>query len=343
MRATIMHKAGDVRVETIADAAIKEPTDALIRVTRACICGSDLWPYNDLEESPRGQPMGHEAIGIVEDVGSEVHRIRRGQLVIMPFGYSDGSCAICHEGVNTACPNGGFFGSWETGGAQAEALRIPHADGTLYPIDVDPDDALMPALLTLSDVMGTGHHAAVTSRVRPGAIAAVIGDGAVGLCAVIAAKRLGAERIIIMGRHEPRLALARDFGATETVSERGDEAIARIREMTGGFGAHSVLECVGSEQAMQTALGIVRPGGAIGRVGVPHYAPIDGNSTFFGNVTIAGGPAPTRAYIDELLPEVLDGRIQPGRVFDRETDLSGVPEGYRAMNDRQSLKVLVRP
>jgi len=343
MRATIMHKAHDVTVENIPDAAIKHPTDAVIRVTRACICGSDLWPYNDLPATPDGQPMGHEAIGIVEEVGSDVQHIRKGQLVIMPFGYSDGTCAICHEGINTGCPNGGFFGSWETGGAQAEALRIPHADGTLYPIDVDPDDALMPALLTLSDVMGTGHHAAVTSRVRPGAVAAVIGDGAVGLCAVIAARRLGAERIVIMGRHEARLALARDFGATDVVSERGEEAVARLRDMTGGYGAHSVLECVGSGQAMDTALGIVRTGGAIGRVGVPHYAPIDGNGTFFRNITIAGGPAPTRAYIDELLPEVMEGRIEPGRVFDRAVGLDGVPDGYRAMNDREALKVLIRP
>ena len=343
MRATIMYKAGDVRVENIPDAEIREPTDALIRVTRACICGSDLWPYHDLPDTPRGRPMGHEAIGIVEDVGADVHRIRRGQLVIMPFGYSDGSCPICHEGINTACPNGGFFGSWETGGAQAEALRIPHADGTLYALDVGEDDALMPALLTLSDVMGTGHHAALTSRVRPGAIAAVIGDGAVGLCGVIAARRLGAERIIIMGRHESRLALARDFGATDAVSERGEDAIARVRELTGGFGAHSVLECVGSAQAMETALGIVRPGGAIGRVGVPHYAPIDGEGTFYRNVTISGGPAPTRAYISELLPDVMEGRIEPGRVFDRSVGLDGVPDGYRAMDAREALKVMVRP
>lgn len=343
MRATIMHKAHDVTVENIPDAAIKQPTDAVLRVTRACICGSDLWPYNDLPATPDGQPMGHEAIGIVEEIGSDVQHIRKGQLVIMPFGYSDGTCPICHEGINTGCPNGGFFGSWETGGAQAEALRIPHADGTLYPIDVDPDDALMAALLTLSDVMGTGHHAAVTSRVRPGAIAAVIGDGAVGLCGVIAAKRLGAERIVIMGRHEARLALARDFGATDVVSERGEEAVARVRELTGGYGVHSVLECVGSAQAMDTALGVVRTGGAIGRVGVPHYAPIDGNGTFYRNVTIAGGPAPTRAYIEELLPEVMEGRIDPGRVFDRTVGLDGVPHGYRAMNEREALKVLVRP
>src|SRR5579872_1289721 len=262
MRATVMHKARDVTIENVPDAVIKQPTDAIIRVTRACICGSDLWPYNDLPDTPGGQPMGHEAIGVVEEIGSDVQHIHRGQLVIMPFGYSDGTCPICHEGINTACPNGGFFGSWETGGAQAEALRIPRADVTLYPIDVDQDDALMPALLTLSDVMGTGHHAAVTSRVRPGAIAAVIGDGAVGLCGVIAAKRLGAERIIIMGRHQPRIDLAKDFGATDVVSERGEEAVARVRDLTGGYGAHSVLECVGSEQAMETALGIVRPGGA---------------------------------------------------------------------------------
>jgi len=343
MRATIMHKAGDVRIENIADAAIREPTNALIRVTRACICGSDLWPYNDMEPTPQGRPMGHEAIGVVEDVGKDVRQISRGQLVIMPFGYSDGTCPICHEGINTGCPNGGFFGSWETGGAQAEALRIPYADGTLYPIDVGEDDALLPGLLTLSDVMGTGHHAALTSRVRPGATAAVIGDGAVGLCGVIAARRLGAERIVIMGRHEARLTLARDFGATDVVRERGEEGVARLRELTGGYGAHSVLECVGSAQAMETALGIVRPGGAIGRVGVPHYAPIDGEATFYRNVTIAGGPAPTRAYIEELLPDVLEGRIEPGRVFDRTVGLDGVPDGYRAMNDRESLKVMIKP
>ena len=343
MRATVMHKAHDVSIENVPDVVIKQPTDAIIRVTRACICGSDLWPYNDLPETPEGRPMGHEAIGIVDEIGTDVHHIRRGQLVIMPFGYSDGTCPICHEGVNTACPNGGFFGSWETGGAQAEALRIPQADGTLYPIDVDQDDALMPGLLTLSDVMGTGHHAAITSRVRPGVTAAVVGDGAVGLCGVIAAKRLGAERIIMMGRHDARLALACDFGATDVVRERGDEAIERVRELTGGYGAHSVLECVGSAQAMDTALGIVRPGGAIGRVGVPHYAPIDGEQTFYRNVTITGGPAPTRAYIGELLPDVMEGRIEPGRVFDRTVDLDGVPEGYRAMNDREALKVLVRP
>lgn len=344
MRATIMHKAGDVRIETIADAAIREPTDALIRVTRACICGSDLWPYNDLPDTPGGRPMGHEAIGIVEAVGSGVRRIKRGQVVIMPFAFSDGSCFFCEEGLHTACVHGGFFGDPAVGGAQAEALRIPHADGTLYPIDIDPDDALMPSLLTLSDVMGTGHHAAVTARVRPGGIVAVVGDGAVGICGVIAAKRLGAEQIIMMGRHAGRTALAQQFGATDVVSARGEEAVARVRELTGGHGVQSVLECVGSEPAIATSMGIVRPGGAVGRVGVPHYSAVpDAQPMFYRNVIVAGGPAPVRAYIDELLPDILEGRIDPGRVFDRTVGLDGVPDGYRAMNDREALKVLVRP
>ncbi len=344
MRATVMHKAGDVRIEIRPDPTIHNPTDAVIRVTRACICGSDLWPYNDMEPLAGGRPMGHEAIGLVEAVGSEVQRIKVGDLVIMPFAFSDGSCIFCEEGLPTSCLHGGFFGSPDVGGAQAEALRIPQADGTLYPIPVGPDDALMPSLLTLSDVMGTGHHAALSAGVKTGNTAAVIGDGAVGLCGVIAAKRLGAERIIILGRHADRIALANEFGATDVVSERGEEAIARVRELTGGFGAHSVLECVGAESAMATAVGIVRPGGAIGRVGVPHYkGSLDGPPTFFGNITIAGGPAPVRTYIDELLPDVMEGRIQPGRVFDRVVGLEGVPDGYRQMNEREALKVMVRP
>ena len=344
MRATIMHKAHDVRIENVPDAAIQEPTDALIRVTRACICGSDLWPYNDLPDTPGGRPMGHEAIGVIEDVGSDVRTLKRGQLVVMPFAYSDGTCTFCQDHVQTSCVQGGFFGSPDVGGAQAEALRIPQADGTLYALEVDEDDALMPSLLSLSDVMGTGHHAALASRVRPGRIAAVIGDGAVGLCGVIAAKRLGAEQIIIMGRHQSRIELAKAFGATDVVSERGDEAIERVRKLTRGFGIHSVLECVGNAGAMHTALGIVRPGGAIGRVGVPHYGPVDvSTSLFYNNVTISGGPAPVRAYIDELLPEVMNGRIEPGRVFDRTVGLDGIPDGYRAMNAREALKVLVRP
>jgi threonine dehydrogenase-like Zn-dependent dehydrogenase len=344
MRATLMHKARDVTIKDVPDAAIQQPTDAVIRITRACICGSDLWPYND-GPNVQGQRMGHECIGVVEDVGSDVQRIRRGQVVIMPFADSDGTCLFCEEGLPTACVHVGFFGTGgELDGAQAEALRIPQADGTLYPLDVGEDDSLMPSLLTLSDVMGTGHHAAVTARVRPGGSVAVVGDGAVGICGVIAAKRLGAEQIIILGRHSDRIALAREFGATDVVSERGEEAIARVREVTGGFGVQSVLECVGSGQAMDTAMGIVRPGGAVGRVGVPHYDAINGaQPMFYGNVIVAGGPAPTRAYIEELLPDVLEGRIDPGRVFDRTVDLDGVPDGYRAMNDREALKVMVRP
>jgi threonine dehydrogenase-like Zn-dependent dehydrogenase len=345
MRATVMHRAGDVRIETVPDATLNHPTDAVIRITRACICGSDLWPYNDLPATSGGQQMVHEAIGLVEAVGADVHRIKVGDLVIMPFAYSDGACMFCDEGLPTSCLHGGFFGNGgEAGGAQAGALRIPQADGTLYPIPVGPDDALMPSLLTLSDVMGTGHHAAVTARVAPGKRVAVVGDGAVGLCGVIAAKRLGAEQIIILGRHPERIALAKAFGATDVVSERGAAAIERVRELTGGFGAHAVLECVGSQQAIVTAVGIARPGGAIGRVGVPHYEAVPaGQPTFFGNISVAGGPAPVRAYIEELLPDVMEGRIEPGRDFDRIVALDGVPDGYRAMNERQALKVMVRP
>ena len=344
MRATLMHEAGDVRIENIPDAAIQEPTDALIRITRACICGSDLWPYNG-GPNVAGQLMGHEAIGVVEEIGSAVRRIRRGDVVVMPFAFSDGTCLFCDEGLQTACLHGGFFGNGgQVGGAQAEALRIPQADGTLYALGVGEDDALMPSLLTLSDVMGTGHHAAVTAEVRPGGSVAVVGDGAVGLCGVLAAKRLGAEQIIILGRHGDRLALARDFGATDIVSERGEEAIARVRELTGGLGVQSVLECVGTDQAIGTSMGIVRAGGAVGRVGVPHYETIPGaRQMFYRNVKVAGGPAPVRAYIDDLLPDIMEGRIQPGRVFDRTVALDGVPDGYRAMNEREALKVLVRP
>lgn len=344
MRATIMPKAHDVRIDNVPDAAIQQPTDAVIRITRACICGSDLWPYNG-GPNVEGQRMGHEAIGVVVDVGGEVERIKRGQVVIMPFVDSDGTCMFCEEGLHSACVQRGFFGNG-TGldGAQSEALRIPNADGTLYPLKVGEDDALMPSLLTLSDVMGTGHHAAVTARVRAGGSVAVVGDGAVGLCGVVAAKRLGAEQIILLGRHQDRIDLGRRFGATDIVSERGEEAIERVRQLTGGFGVQSVLECVGTPQAMETSMGIVRPGGAVGRVGVPHYEAINGaQMMFFQNVSVAGGPAPTRAYIDELLPDIMEGRIEPGLVFDRTVGLDEVPDGYRAMNDREALKVLIRP
>lgn len=344
MLATVMYRAGDVRVERVLDATLKDSTDALIRVTRACICGSDLWPYKDMAPTAGGRPMGHEAIGVVEAVGRDVRRIKVGDVVVMPFAYSDGSCDFCHEGLQTACVRGGFFGTGEVGGAQAEALRIPYADGTLFPLPVGEDDALMPSLLTLSDVMGTGHHAAAVARVGRGKRAAVIGDGAVGLCAVIAAKRLGAEQILLLGRHPDRIALARQFGATDVVSERGEAAVERVRELTGGHGVHAVLECVGSEQAMATSLGIVRAGGAIGRVGVPHYDVVpQAQPMFYRNVLVGGGPAPVRAYLDELLPDVLEGRIEPGRVFDRAVGLDGVPDGYRAMNERAAIKVMVKP
>jgi hypothetical protein len=343
MRATVMPRAHEIRIENVPDAAIVESTDAVIRITRACICGSDLWPYNGGPNVPN-QRMGHEAIGVVEEVGRDVRLIKRGQIVIMPFVDSDGSCLFCEEGFQAGCVHRNFFGNGDLDGAQAEALRIPLADGTLYPIDIAEDDALMPSLLTLSDVMGTGHHAAVTARVRPGGSVAVVGDGAVGLCGVIAAKRLGAEQIIIMGRHEQRIALAKEFGATNVVSERGQEAIERVRTLTSGFGVQSVLECVGTEQAMDTSMGIVRRGGAVGRVGVPQYESISGaQQMFYDNIIVGGGPASTRAYIPELLPDVLDGLIEPGRVFDRTVDLDGVADGYRAMNDREALKVLIRP
>ncbi|MDD5248283.1 MAG: alcohol dehydrogenase catalytic domain-containing protein [Rhodocyclaceae bacterium] len=343
MRATILYGAGDVRVETVPDAAIVKPTDAVIRILRACICGSDLWPYKEMPAGGAVRPMGHEAIGVVEDVGREVRKVKRGDVVIMPFAYSDGSCDFCHEGLPTSCVHGGFFGvGGEAGGAQAEALRVPLADGTLYVLPVGEDDARMAALLTLSDVMGTGHHAARGARVARGMKAAVVGDGAVGLCGVIAARRLGAEQIIVLGRHADRIALAKAFGATDIVSERGAAAIERVRELTGGFGVHAVLECVGSDQAMRTAMGVVRPGGAVGRVGVPHYEAIpEALPAFYRNVTVSGGPAPVRAYVDELLPDVLAGRIEPGRVFDRVIGLEQVPDGYRAMDARRSIKVMI--
>ena len=341
MRATVMYGAGDVRVETVPDARIIEPTDAILAVTRACICGSDLWPYKSMEPSEKGRRMGHEFIGVIEAVGGEVRSIKPGDLVVAPFAWSDGTCVFCHEGLQTSCLHGGWWGG-DLDGGQGEAVRVPQADGTLVVLPVERDDALMPSLLTLSDVMGTGHHAARAAKVGPGKTVAVVGDGAVGLCGVIAARRLGAEQIIMLGRHPDRIALARDFGATDIVSERGEEAIQRVRDLTGGLGAHSVLECVGLGQATVAALSIARPGGAVGRVGVPQDAAVpEALPTFFKNITIAGGPAPARAYIEELMPDVLEGRITPGRVFDRVTSLDGVPDGYRAMDAREAIKVMI--
>ena len=342
MRATVMYGAHDVRVETVPDAGLVEPTDALVRVTWACICGSDLWPYNSMPPSETGNRMGHEFIGLVEAVGSAVRTVKKGDLVVAPFAWSDGTCEFCQRGLQTSCLHGGWWGGTTLDGGQGEAVRIPQADGTLVVLPVGPDHTLMPSLLTLSDVMGTGHHAALAAQVKPGNAVAVVGDGAVGLCGVIAARRLGAEQIIMLGRHAARIALARAFGATDIVSERGDAAVERVRELTGGLGAHSVLECVGHAEAMRTALSITRAGGAVGRVGVPQENTIPNSQpAFFSNITIAGGPAPVRAYIEQLMPDVLEGRIQPGRVFDRVTTIDGVPDGYRAMNDRQAVKVMI--
>lgn len=337
-----MYGAGDVRVETVPDPTIHQPTDALVRITRACICGSDLWPYKKMAPNPVGRRMGHEFIGFVEDVGADVRTVKKGDLVVAPFLWSDGTCAFCREGLQTSCLHGGGWGSPGVDGGQGEAVRVPQADGTLVVLAVGRDSALMPSLLTLSDVMGTGHHAAKAAKVGPGKIVAIVGDGAVGLCGVIAARRLGAERIVILGRRPDRTALAREFGASDVVSERGEDAIERVRELTGGFGAHSVLECVGYEESTITALSVARPGGAVGRVGVPQDATVPrASETFFKNITIGGGPAPVRAYIDELLPDVLEGRIEPGRVLDRVTNLDGVPDGYRAMNERETIKVMI--
>jgi len=339
-----MYGAGDVRIEDVPDAHLIEPTDALVAVTHAAICGSDLWPYKTMEHSDAGRRMGHEFIGVVEAVGADVRTVKAGDLVVSPFLWSDGTCVFCREGLQSNCLHGGRYGSDDVDGGQGEAVRVPQADGTLLVLPIGADDALMPSLLTLSDVMGTGHHAAVVAGVGPGKTAAVVGDGAVGLCGVIAAKRLGAERIVLLGSNPDRTALGTELGATDVVGERGDEAVERVRELTDGLGAHSVLECVGLEQSTLTALHIARPGGAAGRVGLPQEDSVpEAAATFFKNVTIGGGPAPVRAYIEELLPDVLEGRIEPGRVFDRGGSLDDVPDGYRAMNEREAIKIMVKP
>jgi threonine dehydrogenase-like Zn-dependent dehydrogenase len=337
-----MYGAGDVRIENVPDARISEPSDVLLRVTHACICGSDLWPYNQLEPSETGQRMGHEFIGVVEAVGADVRTVKAGDLVVAPFAWSDGTCMFCREGLQTSCLHGGWWARDGIDGGQGEAVRVPQADGTLVVLPAGEDDALLPSLLTLSDVMGTGHHAALAARVAPGKTVAVVGDGAVGLCGVIASKRLGAERIILLGSNAERTALGQEFGATDIVSERGEEAVERVRELTQ-HGAHSVLECVGLTQAVDTALAIARPGGAIGFVGVPEHDTAPTGIAFWKNASIAGGPAPVRAYIEELLPDVLEGRIEPGRVFDRTGSIEDVPDGYRAMNDREVLKFQIEP
>jgi len=344
MRATLMYDAGDVRVEEVPDPVLQAPTDAIIRVTYACVCGSDLHPYHDLEATPEGRRMGHEAIGVVEQVGSDVTTLSIGDTVIVPFAWSDNTCAFCRDGITTSCVHGGFFDG-ASSATQAEKLLVPYADGTAVVIPAGTDESLMPSLLTLSDVYLTGHHAAVRGGVEAGKTVAVIGDGAVGLSAVLAAKQLGAETIILMGRHESRTDLGREFGATHVVAERGEEGIAKVLELTDAEGAHIVLEAVGHMPAYEQAYGIVRPGGVISRVGVPQYedAPVGFTSLFGKNATLTGGPATVRAYIEAALPQVLDGTIEPGRVFDREMPLAEIAEAYRLMDAREALKVLIRP
>ncbi|MFF6868468.1 zinc-binding dehydrogenase [Streptomyces sp. NPDC012450] len=347
MRATTIHAPFDMRVEDVPDPVIQDPQDVVLRVLRACICGSDLWAYRGESARQPGQRIGHEFLGVVEEAGDGVRGFRRGDLVVAPFVWSDGTCAYCAEGLQTSCPRGGFWGSAGSDGGQGEAVRVPFADGTLVklPAEAASDDRLLTALLALSDVLGTGHHAALGAGVGPGSTVAVVGDGAVGLCGVLAAKRLGAERIIALGRHTARTDIARAFGATDVVAERGEAAEAAIRELTGGQGAHGVIEAVGTEQSMRTAVAIARDGGSIGYVGVPHGSGtgLDLSVMFDRNIALRGGVAPVRAYIPELLPDVLDGTIDPSPVFDLTVGLDGVPGGYKAMDERTALKVLVKP
>lgn len=344
MKATVMYGAGDVRVEEVPDPVIQKPTEALIRVTYACVCGSDLHPYHDLGDTPEGRRMGHEAIGVVEEIGDDVRTLSVGDTVIVPFAWSDGTCPFCRDGITTSCVHGGFFDGAPSA-TQAEKLIVPEADGTAVKVPSGTDEALMPSLLTLSDVYLTGYHAAVQGQVGPGKTVTVIGDGAVGLSAVLASKQLGAETIILMGRHTARTDLGREFGATHVVAERGDEGVAKVMEITGGEGSHVVLEAVGHMPAYEQAYGIVRPGGTISRVGVPQYeeARVGFTSLFGKNATLTGGPATVRAYLEAAIPQVLDGTIDPGRVFDRELPLSEIAEGYRLMDSREALKVLIRP
>jgi threonine dehydrogenase-like Zn-dependent dehydrogenase len=339
-----MYEAGDVRVEDVPDPVIRQRTDAIVRVTRSCICGTDLWPYQSMPATDGGRRMGHEFIGVVEDTGAEVSTLKRGDLVVAPMVWADNTCDFCTEGLQSSCRHGGHWGAPGVDAGQGEAVRVPQARGTLVKVPVAEDSALMPSLLTLSDVFCTGHHGAVTARVQPGHSVTVVGDGAVGLCAVLAAKRLGADRIILMGRHSDRTDLGRDFGATDVVAERGDEGVDKVRELTRGDGTHAVIECVGTEQSLATAFGVVRDGGIVSRLGVSQYTQVPmGFDTIMRNITLTGGAAPARAYIEELMPDILDGKVQPGRVFDHTIGLDKVPDGYRAMADRESLKVLIQP
>ena len=348
MRATVIHGTRDVRVEDVPDPAIRHPGDAVVRVSAACVCGSDLWPYRDYGDAPPRR-IGHEFVGIVEEVGSEVTSLRPGQFVIAPFVISDGTCVNCRNGVQTSCRGGGAWGGRDAqgtpvDGGQGELVRVPVADGTLVATPDVPVPSQIPDLLTLSDVMGTGHHAALAAGVTKGSTVVVVGDGAVGLCGVLASRRLGAERIAIMSRNPARQAVARHFGATDMVEERGDEGSRAVRDLFDGVGAGSVLECVGTGQAMRQAFGAARPGGRVGYVGLPQSdVELDVRRMFRRNVGLAGGVAPVRAYLPELLNDVLDGSIDPGRVFDLELPLAETPEAYAAMDERRAIKTLLRP
>ncbi|UJW30103.1 zinc-dependent alcohol dehydrogenase family protein [Saccharothrix sp. AJ9571] len=338
MRGAVIHAPGDVRFETLEDPKVLDPADAVIRTAVTCVCGSDLWPYRGLEPIGEAHPMGHEYVGFVEEVGSEVTAVKPGQFVVGSFATSDNTCANCRNGFQSSCLNREFMST-----CQAEYVRIPHAQGTLVAVDGTPAEELWPSLLAVSDVMGTGWWAAEAAEVRPGSTAVVVGDGAVGLCAVIAAKELGAERIIAMSRHESRQRLARQFGATDIVTERGDDGVAAVKDLTGGIGADAVLECVGTDQAMRQALRSARPGGNVGFVGVPHEVAIDGQELFFSHVGLRGGPAPVRRYLPDLIERVVSGRIDPGQVFDLTLPLDQVAEGYAAMDERRAIKTLLKP
>ncbi|MEU4602655.1 alcohol dehydrogenase catalytic domain-containing protein [Kribbella sp. NPDC023972] len=342
MKATVLHDIGDIRVVDVPDPVIAEPTDALVRIVVAAVCGSDLWSYRGLEKFQSGDRMGHEWIGIVEDVGSHVTEIKRGDLVVAPFAFSDGTCPACRDGVQTSCPAGGFWGG-RNGGGQAEAIRVPFADATLVAVRADVDDALSRRLLPLTDVMATGHHATVLAGVTRGSTVVVIGDGAVGLCAVLAATRTGAERIVAIGRHPDRLRLARTFGATDVLYADEAETAATVVDWTGG-GSAAVVECVGGQSALDLALTVARPGGTIGSVGVPNGVDhVDLYRLFRANVTLRAGVAPVRRYLDALITDVLAGVLDPSPIFTTEVPLGDVAHAYRAMDNRQAIKALIRP
>ena len=338
MKGSILYGPRDVRFEERAEPKIIKPTDAIIKIAATCVCGSDLWPYRGIQAITEPTPMGHEYCGIVEEVGSAVTSVKTGQFVIGSFFASDNTCPHCQVGYQTSCREKEFISE-----AQAPVLRVPLADGTLVTTpDVPPED-LIPSLLTLSDVMGTGWFAAVAANVKPDKTVAVVGDGAVGLLGVLSAKQMGAGRIIVMSRHESRQKLSREFGATDIVTERGDQAVARIKELTDGIGADSVLECVGTQESMMQAIRSARPGGSVGYVGVPHGVELNGQELFFAHVRLHGGPAPVRRFLPELTELVWNGKINPGKVFDLTLPLDQVAEGYRAMDERRAIKTLLRP